>query len=85
MGSDFLNFLNMFCNKLFTTFDRLDGTIRLVTKLFQQDWYSHDVTILLQPGVVNFATIVLQQVCIRVVCATLTFPSSLLQGFPNVF
>ena len=50
--------------------DKLDGTIRLVTRLFPQDWCSHDITILLQPCVVNFVTILLQQVCIRVVRTT---------------
>ena len=35
---------------------KLDVTIRPVTRLFQQDRYSHDITILLQPCVVNFVT-----------------------------
>ena len=55
-------------NKLLTYCNKLGGTIRFVTRLFQQDWYSHDITILLQQYcVVNFVTILLQQVCIRVV------------------
>ena len=58
-------------NKLWTTCNKLDGTIRLVARLFQQDWYSHDVTILSQPCVVDLVTILLQQVCIRVVRTTL--------------
>ena len=35
------------------TCNKFAGTIRLVTRLFQQDWYSHDITILLQPFVSN--------------------------------
>ena len=31
-------------NKMLTTCNKLDGTIRLVTRLLQQDWYSHDIT-----------------------------------------
>ena len=30
---------------MLTTCNKLDGTIRLVTRLFQQDGYSYDVTI----------------------------------------
>ena len=46
-------------NKLLTTWNKLDGTIRLVTRFFQQDWYSHEITILLQAFLVNFVTILL--------------------------
>ena len=41
---------------------RLIGGLRLITRLVQQDWYSHDTTILLQPCIVNFLSILLQQV-----------------------
>jgi hypothetical protein len=40
--------LEQVCNKLFTTCSKLDGIIRLVTRLFQQVWYSHDITRMLQ-------------------------------------
>ena len=33
--------------------------IRLVTKLFQQDWFSHHITVLLPACVVNHATLLL--------------------------
>ena len=59
-------------NKLLTTRNNLDGTIRLVTRLFQQDWYSHNITISLQSCVVNFVITLLQQLCIRVVRTTLS-------------
>ena len=69
------------CSKLFGTsleqaVNNLQQTwrctiFRIVARLFQQDWYSHDITILLQPCVLNFARILLQQVEIRVVKTTL--------------
>ena len=60
--------LDQVLNKLLTTCNKLRGNVtRLVTSLFKQDWHSHDTTILLQPCVVNFVTILLQQVVIRVV------------------
>ena len=40
-------------NKLLTICNNLVDIIRLVTRLFQQVRYSHDITILLQPCVVN--------------------------------
>ena len=40
-------------NKLLTTCNNLVDIIRLVARLFQQVRYIHDVTILLQPCVVN--------------------------------
>jgi hypothetical protein len=43
-------------NKLLTTCNNLVDIIRLVARLFQQVWYSHDITILLQPCVVNLVT-----------------------------
>jgi hypothetical protein len=36
--------------------NNLVDVIRLVTKLFQQARYSHDIAVLLQPCVVNLAT-----------------------------
>ena len=39
-------------NKLLTTCNNLVDIIRLVTRLFQQSCYNHDITILLQPCVV---------------------------------
>ena len=41
---------------MLTTCNKLDGIIRLVARLFEQVRYSHDITILLQPCVVNFVT-----------------------------
>ena len=41
-------------NKLLTTCNNLVDIIRLVTRLFQQGCYNHDITILLQPCVVNY-------------------------------
>ena len=40
-------------NKLLTTCNNLVDTVKLVTRLFQQGYYSHDITILLQPCVVH--------------------------------
>jgi hypothetical protein len=45
-------------NKLLTTCNNLADIIRLVARLFQQVRYSHDITILLQPCVVNLVTMV---------------------------
>ena len=42
-------------NKLLTTCNNLVDIIRLVTRFFQQGCYNHDITILLQPCVVNLA------------------------------
>ena len=42
-------------NKLLTCNNLVD-IIRLVTRLFQQGCYNHDITVLLQPGVVNLVT-----------------------------
>ena len=44
-------------NKLLTICNNLVGIVRLVTRLFQQVCYNHDITILLQPCVVNLATL----------------------------
>ena len=60
-----------------TTCNKLDGTIRHVTRL------SH---ITIQPCVVNFVTILLQQVCVNQenLVASLIFSSSLLQVALNL-
>ena len=50
------------CNKLLTTWNKSDGIIRFVAMLFQQDWYSHDITIWLQPCD-NLVTTGLYQSC----------------------
>ena len=39
--------------------------IRLVTRLFQQGCYNHDITILLQPCIFNLVTFLLYHDCIR--------------------
>jgi hypothetical protein len=57
--------------KLLTTCSNLVDTIRLVTRLFQQVRYSHDITILLQPCVVDLVTFLLCHDCIRLVRTTL--------------
>ena len=51
-------------NKLLTTCNNLVDIIRLVTRLFQQGCYNHDITILLQPCVVNLVTFSLYHDCI---------------------
>ena len=43
-------------NKLLTTCNKLVHIVRIVTRLFQQGCYSHGITILLQPRVVNLVT-----------------------------
>ena len=58
-------------NKLLTTCSKLVDIVRLVTRLFQQGCYNHDITILLQPGVVNLVTFLLYHDCIRLVRTTL--------------
>ena len=58
-------------NKLLTTCSKLVDIIRLVTRLFQQGCYNHDITILLQPCVVNLVTFLLYHDCIRLVRTTL--------------
>ena len=57
-------------NKLLTTCNNLVNIVRLVTR-FQQGCYNHDITILLQPCVVNLVTFLLYHVCIRLVRTTL--------------
>jgi hypothetical protein len=47
-------------NNLLKTCNKLVGIIRLVTRLFQQARYSHDITILLQPCVINLVTLLLR-------------------------
>ena len=46
-------------NKLLTTCNNLVVIVRLVTRMFQQGRYNHDITILLQPCVVNLVTFLL--------------------------
>ena len=58
-------------NKLLTTCNNLVDTVRLVTRLFQQGCYNHDITILLQPCVVNLVTFLLHHDCVRLVRTTL--------------
>ena len=53
---------------MLTTCNKLDWTIRLVARLLQQDWYSRDVTTLLQPCRNRY---------IRVVCNTSDVPVKL--------
>ena len=52
-------------NKLLITCNKLVDIIRLVTRLLQQDCHNHDITILLQPFVVNLATFLLYHDCIN--------------------
>ena len=59
------------CNKLLTTCNNLVDIIRFITWLFQQGCYNHDITILLQPCVVNLVTFLLYHDCIRLVRTTL--------------
>ena len=58
-------------NKLLTTCNNLVDIIRLVTRLFHQGCYNHDITILLQPCVVNLVTFLLYHDCIKLVRTTL--------------
>ena len=58
-------------NKLLTTCNNLVDIVRLVTRLFQQGCYNHDITILLQLCVVNLVTFLLYHDCIRLVRTTL--------------
>ena len=52
-------------NKLLTTCNNLDDIMRLVARLFQQVWYNHDITILLQPCQTYIVTVsdLLEQPC----------------------
>jgi hypothetical protein len=58
-------------NNLLTTCNNLVDIIRLVARLFQIVRYSHDITILLQPCIVNLVTFLLYHDCIRLVRTTL--------------
>ena len=51
--------------------------------VLQQDWYSVDIRIMLQPCVVNFVTTLLQQVRIEVVRTTLQTCSQLGTSIAN--
>ena len=77
-------------NKLLTTCNKLVHLVRIVTRLFQQGGcYSHDITILVQPCVVNLVTFLLYHDRIRFVrnylVTSLIMPSSLLQVVNNLF
>jgi hypothetical protein len=54
-----------------TACNNLVDITRVVARLFQQVRHSHDITILLQPCVVNLATFLLYHDCIRLVRTTL--------------
>ena len=58
-------------NKLLTTCNNLVDIVRPVTRLFQQGCYNYDITILLQPCVVNLVTFLLYHDCVRLVRTTL--------------
>ena len=59
-------------NKLLATCNNLVDIIRLVARLFQQVRYSHDITILSQPCVVNLVTFLFyHDYSIRIVRTTL--------------
>jgi hypothetical protein len=49
-------------NKLLTTCNDLVDIIRLVARFFQQVRYTHEITILLQPCVVNLVTFLLYDI-----------------------
>jgi hypothetical protein len=51
-------------NRLLTTCNKLDGIIRLVTRLFQQVWHSHDITRMLQGWRHKVETTLLHHDCI---------------------
>ena len=75
-------------NKLLKTCNNLVDIIRLVTRLFQQGCYNHDITILLQPCVVICSILVisrLYQTCSNNHVTSLIMPSSLLQVVNNLF
>jgi hypothetical protein len=61
-------------NRLLTTCNNFVDIIRLVTRLFQQVRYSHDITILLQPCIVNLVTFLLYHDCVRLVSDLLEQP-----------
>jgi hypothetical protein len=58
-------------NKLLTICNNLVDIIRLVTRLFQQVRYSHDIAVLLQPCVVNLVTFLLYHGCNKLVSTVL--------------
>ena len=75
-------------NNLLATCSKLVDVVRLVTRLFQEGCYNNDITILLQPCVVNLVT----SCCIMTVSdlleqlvTSLTMPLSLLQVVNNLF
>jgi hypothetical protein len=68
-------------NELLTTCNNLVDIIRLVARLFQQVRYSHDITILLQPCVINLVTFLLY----HNFATSLIMPSSLLKAVKSLF
>ena len=58
-------------NKLLTTCSNLVDIVRLVARLAQQGCSDHDITVLLQPCVVNLVTFLLYHDSIRIVRTTL--------------
>ena len=76
--------VRMACYKLLTTCNNLVDIIRLVTRLFQQGCYNHDITILLQPC--NILVISRPyQTCYNNLVTSLIMKSSLLQVVNNLF
>ena len=65
------SFFQQVWNKLLSTCNNFVDIARLVTRFFQQDCHSHDITILLQPCVVNLVTFFLYHDGIRLVRTTL--------------
>ena len=74
-------------NKLLTTCNKLVDIVRLITRLLQQGYYNHDITILLQSGVVNLVTsrcIMTVSDLLEQLVTGLIMPSSLLQVVNNL-
>ena len=67
---DLLQTCQQVWNKLLTTCNNLVDIVRIVTRLFQQVCYNHDITILLQPCVVNLVRFLLYHDCTRLVRTT---------------
>ena len=58
-------------NKLLTTCNNLVDIITLVTRFIRQGCYNRDITIFLEPCLVNLATFLLYHDCIRLFRTTL--------------
>ena len=66
--------LHPWCHSIEKIRTGIDHTnIRFVTRLLQQHWYSHDITILLRPCVFNLSTTLFQQVVPSELLGTLRF------------